>query len=133
MEPLTPILLVILFLWAMNIFTHAAMDNIKDQRTHLGLHPYGDFWHGLQYLREISVFFMGYFSHLFMLFASINKATTGEWLGYLGIILIAVISYRVIIWNTFYHLFKDTFLGWDKQNLIDVGPKWLQKILGFHW
>ena len=39
----------------------AKMDAIKDYRTHLGKHPYGDYWHILKHLNRFVLFMAGGF------------------------------------------------------------------------
>lgn len=102
-------------------FCDAAMDAIRDKRTHLGLHPYRDFWHLLKHL-----------SRLFLCSFAIFSFGVEGWGGTAFVAGMSIFcSYW--IWKVVYEEGSDYFFDVDEKMRISTGIKWLDKLLGFHW
>jgi hypothetical protein len=105
------------------------MDNIKDQRTHLGKHPYRDFWHLLQLIRDPSAFIAGMLFYMWIILTILQDQMIWFWL--LGQIVL-LIGYKFLIFDYFYRNHKEMFFMWDEHIKISLGNERIDKFLGFH-
>jgi len=99
----------------------AAMDGIKDIRTHMALHPYKDFWHLCKHLSRVCLISMG-----MMIVLVQDKPVLALCLVVGGIIALGV-------WEFVYDTANLFAFKWDESLHISTGWKWLDKKLGFHW
>jgi hypothetical protein len=111
--------------------SHGIMDCIKDWRTHLGQHPYRDYWHLQQYIRFIGLFLAG---GLFFDIASYNIT--------LIYFILPAIAFYKLFQNKYYyghwlnqyvrHAHRLRLFAKDEKFKITTGNAWLDKQLGFH-
>jgi hypothetical protein len=112
------LLIIFMLIYAM---CDAAMDGIKDIRTHLGLHPYKDFWHACKHLSRVCLIGLG----------MITVHVQDKIVFLIVFVVTCIIS--LAVWEFVYDTANLYAFKWDESLHISTGWKWLDKKLGFHW
>lgn len=102
--------------------TDGICDAIKDLRTHLGLHPYGDFWHICKQTTRGSLVVVG---------ALVGDVWEASWFVVLVVGVAGAWGGRMV-WDVFYSE-PWYWLQIDQVFQVSTGSKWLDKQLGLHW
>lgn len=94
------------------------MDSIMFYRTHLGQHPYRDYWHLCKHITRIGLLLSG------------AMVVLAEWL---SLIILLSLPTLYNVWK--YHAYaepREKYYDVDETLKISTGIDWLDKILGFH-
>jgi hypothetical protein len=101
-------------------YFNGIMDSIMFYRTHLGQHPYRDYWHLCKYITRICLIVLGV--------GTVLAIQTVGWYT-LCIIILLPKAYHVWKRNAYTH---DKYYKVDETLRISTSIAWLDKILGFH-
>ena len=110
--------------------TNGRADAIKDYRTHIGKHPYRDYWHILMLITKISFIIIGIFNVLEFNILPFNVLLNIVFIVFLNISFMVL---SVVVWDYNYNDPEHKWYEKDETLKISTGIKWLDKLIGLHW
>lgn len=116
----------------------AESDKIKDYRTHLAAHPYGDYWHLCEHGITLSAIMIGMnlmyeFMWIFRYYGYFRLLAIVSCIALVFIYFIAAVVLKIFIWGPVYMTDPAKAVYTDETWQMPSFGKWIDKFLGFHW
>lgn len=100
-------------------------DAIKDYRTHIGQHPYRDYWHVMLWVTKFSLIGVGIFDTLLFSFFK-NKFI------FIIVYNVILVIISILVWNYNYNDPQHNWYKKDESWKISIGIDWIDHLLGIH-